>query len=405
MHTHDGNTADPRLSQIAPRLIRVGAIVGVLGLGASATLGLNAHDGGKQFFHSYLLALTYFLSLSLGALFFVTLQHLTRAGWSVVVRRLAEIVASNLPLLVILFTPILISMLQGNALLYSWVDDALVQGDPLLHGKQPYLNVPFFVVRFAIYFAVWAVLSRYFLKTSVRQDQTGDRGLTAQMQKVSAPAMLLFALSLTFCAFDTLMSLEPHWFSTIFGVYFFAGSVVGFFCLMILMARGLQSSGIMRDVITVDHYHDLGKLLFGFVFFWGYIAFSQYMLIWYANIPEETEWYLERQTGEWVWVSLSLLFGHFLLPFPGLISRHAKRRLTILSFWAGFLLVMHWLDLYWLIMPSLQKEKLPFGVIDVACFLGVGGLYVANLGFTARDKVILAVKDPRLAESLAFENV
>ena len=397
--------AGMKLEALADSLMRFGAMVGVVGLTATAFIGMQVGDDGKQLLHSYLLALAYFLSLGLGALFFVTLQHLTRAGWSVVVRRLAELFASSLPLLVILFLPVLASMVRGNTQLYLWVDKALVAQDELLRAKQAYLNVPFFGARIAMYFVIWTWLSRHYLKQSVRQDGTGDLSITARLQSLSAPGMALFALSTTFASFDLLMSLHPHWYSTIFGVYFFAGSVLGFLALTILVAQLLQNGGYMRQIVTTEHYHDLGKLLFGFVFFWGYIAFSQYMLIWYGNIPEETEWFLQRQTGDWVWVSLALLFGHFLIPFPSLLSRHVKRHRGALAFWAIFLLVMHWVDLYWLVMPSLHEETAPLGLIDLFALVGVGGLCVANFGYVARGKSLVPVKDPRLAESLAFENM
>jgi hypothetical protein len=393
-----------RIDDLAGNLLRFGAAIGVFGLLLTAFLGVRAADAGKQFFHSYLLALTYFLSLGIGALFFVTLQYLTRAGWSVVVRRLAELFATSLPLLAVLFVPVLVAMVQGNASLYLWVDKAVVAQDALLAGKQAYLNVPFFLARFGFYFLVWTGLSRHYLKQSLQQDSSGELRITARLQSLSAPAMAVFALSTTFASFDLLMSLQPHWYSTIFGVYFFAGSVVGFFALTILTCLLLQRAGYLRQIITVEHYHDMGKFLFGFVFFWGYIAFSQYMLIWYGNMPEETEWFLQRQSGDWLYLSLALLFGHFLIPFPGLISRHAKRNTGLLAFWAVFMLIMHWVDLYWLIMPSLRAETLPLGLIDLSAWLGIGGLFVANFGYMARGSLMIPVRDPHLAESLAFQN-
>lgn len=392
------------LDALSPTLVKVGAAVGTAFLVLSVVLGVGAQDGGAHFFHAYLLNLTYFLSISLGALFFVTLHHLTRAGWSTAFRRIAELLAACIPVLLVLFVPIIVAMLTGNTKLYSWVDTVFVHSDHLLHAKAGYLNVPFLVARFAIYGVVWTFFSRYFLNRSVEQDKSGDLRISMRLQQISAPGMFLFALSTTFFAFDFVMSLDPHWYSTMFGVYFFAGCVIAFVASMILIAMGLQNVGILRDEVTVEHFHDLGKLLFGFIFFWGYIAFSQYMLIWYGNIPEETQWYLRRQTGEWVSVSIALLFGHFLIPFPGLMSRHIKRRRPTLAFWAAFMLVMHWLDLYWLVMPSLDGEHLPLGVLEVSCLLGVGGIYVATFAYLTRGKLLMPVRDPRIDESLAFEN-
>jgi hypothetical protein len=268
------------------------------------------------------------------------------------------------------------------------------------------LNANFFTIRAVVYFLVWTGIARYYWRCSQAQDATGDKQLTLGMQKWSGPAIILLALTLTFASFDWLMSLDAHWFSTIFGVYFFSGSAVGFVAALILGAQLLQKRGLLVQSITVEHYHDLGKLLFGFVFFWGYIAFSQYMLIWYANIPEETGWFMVRQTGGWLGISLLLLFGHFLLPFPGLLSRHVRRHRAALALWSVLLLVMHWVDLYWVVMPELPENAGPvFGLVDLCCLVGMGALYIASVVFVAADRPLIAVKDPRLAESLAFKNM
>jgi hypothetical protein len=225
------------------------------------------------------------------------------------------------------------------------------------------------------------------------------------MEAFSAPAIVLFAVTVTFASFDLLMSLDPHWFSTIYGVYYFSGAVVGGLAAIILLAMVLQSRGLLASSITADHYHELGKLLFGFVIFWGYIAFSQYMLIWYANIPEETLWYEARQTGPWIGVSLVLLFGHLLIPFFALMPRGVKRNRVALAGWAVWLLVMHWLDMYYLVMPQLTHNQLPFGLIDVGCLIGLGALYLAGTLWLAGDRSLVPLKDPRLKEALAYHNV
>lgn len=390
------------------KLVKIAGGVGVVGLGASLGLGFTAGDGLRQFLHSYMLAFLFFMTIALGALFFVTIQYLTRAGWSATVRRLFELVAGALPVLGLLLLPVLVPTLMGNHELFSWVNEQKVAADHLLHHKAPYLNVPFFLVRVIIYFGFWSFLSHFFLRNSSRQDESGDPKLTSRMQAVAAPGMIAFALTLTFSSVDLVMSLSPHWFSTMIGVYFFAGAFMSGLAFVILFALGLQRSGHMTKVVTTEHYHDLGKLMFGFVFFWGYIAFSQFMLIWYGNIPEETEWYLHRMHGAWGVVSLVLLFGHFVIPFVGLISRHVKRNRAALGFWAGYLLVMHWIDLYWYVMPQLRPEdthSAPFHVLDVTSFLGIGGIFLAAVAFMGKKRSLVAVKDPRLTEALSFENV
>lgn len=393
------------LGALSPRLFRMGILAGIVGLGGAAALGIRAADHGERLMHTYLVSFMFCMSLALGGLFFTILQHLTRAGWSASVRRIAELLAGTLPVMAVLALPIVVPMLMGNAGLYEWVDHSLVEHDHLLHKKAAYLNVPFFVVRFALFFAIWTVLSRFFLRRSTAQDTSGDPVHTVRMQSASPVAMLLFGISITFFSFDFMMTLSPRWFSTMFGVYYFGGTLMSMFAIMSLIAMGLQRSGRLVHSVSQEHYHDLGKLLFAFVFFWGYIAFSQFMLIWYANVPEETEWYLHRMQGPWAYVSLLLLFGHFVIPFLGLISRHVKRNRKGLAFWAVYLLVMHWVDLYWLVMPSFDEHHTPFGLMDICCFIGLAGLLMATWAYLARRRPLIALKDPRMNEALAFENV
>lgn len=393
-------TEKRHLGEAGERLWRWALASGLAFLAASVGIGVTAGDGGRSFYFAYALNFAYVLSLSLGALFFVLLQHLTRAGWSVVVRRLAEGIAATLPVLALLLVPILVGMPQ----LYHWTHADAVAADHLLHGKSPYLNVPFFLIRWVLYAVIWGLTVRTFVGRSLAQDASGDPELTVLMQKRAAPAMLGFGITITFASIDLLMSLDPHWFSTIFGVYFFAGSVVGFFALLAVLALALQRGGLLRHAITTEHYHDIGKLLFAFVVFWAYIAFSQYMLYWYANIPEETGWFLRRQTNGWGWVGLILLFGHFLLPFAALLARSPKRSRTALGLAAGWMLLMHWVDLYWVAMPELHPESPLPRLVDLTAAVGVIGVWFAAAVFIMRRRSLVAERDPRLEESLGFEN-
>ena len=355
--------------------------------------------------HSWLLAVTFFLTIGLGGLFFVLLQYLVRAGWSVVVRRMAEHLAAALPLLGLLLLPVVVPTIFGNGDLFHWADPHERESSHLLHEKAPYLNGAFLLVRVLVYVGIWTLLVRAFNRRSLAQDDTGEPQLTKWMQTRSAPSVLVFALTLTFFSFDMLMSLNYEWFSTIFGVYIFAGSALALFATLVLMARRFEKRGQLDGIVTTEHYHDLGKLMFAFVFFWGYIAFSQFMLIWYGDIPEETQWFAARWVGGWKTVSLLLLFGHFLLPFVGLLSRHVKRNRLLLGGWAVVLLVMHLVDLYWLIMPTLSPEGPVVGVIDFAALLGVGGLFFGGLLRRIDGRPLVPLRDPRLDESLVFENI
>lgn len=386
--------------------------VGGAGLLISIFLGYAMDQMFARFFHAYLVSFSYFLSLSLGALWFVLIQHVTRAGWSVGVRRTAETLACVLPMMAALSAPIVLSVVLRNGDLYDWTAHAPAGAADAhhFHGlKHVWLNPFFFLIRLAIYFATWAVMGIWYWRQSVRQDTSGDPALTVSMQRFAPICIVIYALTVTFASFDLLMTLDPHWFSTIFGVYYFAGSAVGVLASLIVILAILQARGYVTATITTEHYHDLGKLLFAFTFFWGYIAFSQYMLLWYANIPEEIGWYVIRGAStaapnEYSPVVIVLLFGHLLIPFVGLMSRHVKRRRGLLVFWAIWMLVFHWLDIYWLVMPALDG-KFHLGLIELLCFVGIGGVYVATAMRIAMQNNLRPIADPRLGESLVFENI
>ena len=407
----------PPVDSVAPGL-RTRAEPGTLGGAISLRLGIGAvaliaslvglflgEESAKQFYHSYLVAYMFGLSLVLGAMFFVLIQHLSRAGWSVVVRRLAENVMGAMPLMALLFVPLIF----GHGTLYHWVHlSHLAPGDagydPVIAGKTGYLNSTFFFVRVALYFAVWIGIARWFRKTSIQQDQTGDPALTLKMARVAAPCMLLFALSLTFAAIDWLMSLDPHWFSTIWGVYYFAGSFMSFMAMMALLLMWLRGKGLMTDTVTTEHFHDVGKLMFAFMVFWTYIAFSQYMLIWYANLPEETLWYQHHLEGNWNSIGETLMVGHFLVPFAFLMSRHIKRARATLAVGAVFLLLMHLIDMHWVVMPMLHHHGLHLTWLDFTTVIAVLGLLTGVVLRNVQGASLVPERDPRLRESLDFVN-
>jgi hypothetical protein len=404
-----GDHRDPEfyLGAVGRKVAVTAAAIGVGALVLAATLGLaTSHDGGRAFLHSYLVAFAWILSVGLGALWWVILQHLVNAKWSIALRRVGELLASNVPVLALLALPVVVPTLMGKTQLYLWADSARMHADHALHHKASYLNLPFFAVRMGLYFGFWFVASRFFLKSSRAQDSGNNPSqLVAKMRTFSAPGMIIFALTLTFCAIDLLMSLDPAWFSTIFGVYYFAGSVIAFHAVLALIMMWLQGKGRLTRLVTTEHFHDVGKMLFAFTVFWAYIAFSQFMLIWYANIPEETAWYRERFSGDWYYLAWGLLFGHFVLPFAGLMSRHVKRSRVGLAFWAIWLLLMHYLDLYWLVVPNLGSHHIALGLVDAACLVGVASLFVASVAWRAAGTQLVALKDPRLASSMAFENM
>jgi hypothetical protein len=396
-HQNDDKiTIDGEASQFSQRALIVGgiALAGAVAVGLGDTAKLQ---------RAYLVAFMYVLSIALGALWFVTIQHLTNAKWSVVVRRVAEILASNMWVVGLLSLGVVVPMLAGSTDLYAWLDHARVEQDHILHHKAAYLNVTFFTVRMVLYFGFWIWLGRRFFTMSVRQDKDGGSELSAAMQRTSAPAMIAFALTLTFCSIDLVMSLDATWFSTMFGVYYFAGCVLAGYSTLALALMWVQSTGRLTASVNQEHYHDIGKMMFAFTIFWAYIGFSQFLLIWYADIPEETHWYHWRFEGSWKVVSALLLGAHFVVPFFGLMSRHVKRNKKSLAFWAVWILAIHYLDLFWLIYPNGGGE-VPLGLVDILCWVGVVSVFVGVSARRARGVNLIPTGDPRLADSLAFEN-
>jgi hypothetical protein len=390
-------------SSLWAKLPMIGGVLAVIGLGIGfATMGKDP----AKFWTSYLTAVFVFMSLGLGGLFFTLVSHATRAQWSIVVRRIAECFMITLPFTGALLLPLLF---LGMHDLYHWTHHEVVEADPMLSAKAPYLNEGFFRNRTLVYIGVWALLALSFWRWSTRQDDAKDPAPYSHKMRWWAPlGIISFALTLTFGAFDFMMSLDPHWFSTIFGVYYFAGCVVtthGALALVILL---LQRSGYLRGVVTAEHYHDLGKMMFAFTVFWGYIGFSQYFLIWYASIPEETHWFSYRGHGDWLTLSLTLVFMRFVLPFIGIMSRKIKRNPSTLMFWAVWVIVAELVDMFWLIQPPLAEQRgileIRPDLFDAATLVGVGGVFLAVLGWGLNRAALVPMKDPRLEESLNHEN-
>lgn len=394
--TLDAQSTTLSASSLWSKLPIIGALIGLLGFGGMFATG-SFHGEGL---FAYLVAYLFFFSLAMGALFFVVIQHATRAGWSVVIRRLAEVLSMGFPVLLLLFIPIAL----GAHDLYHWTHEDVVASDPILTAKKGYLNMPFWLGRAGFYLLAASFYAWFFYSNSAKQDANGDLSFSHKMRGASYPALPVLALSVTFAAFDWSMSLDPHWFSTMFGICFFAGGMVALLATLAIMGHGLKTAGPL-SVVTTEHFHDIGKLMFGFTVFWSYVNFSQFMLIWYANIPEETKWFAHRwvETG-WDKFSIFLAFGHFALPFFFLMTRHTKRnKVTLLaaSFW---LLAMHYLDLFWQVMPTEQHHGPHFTVPHLLAMLMVGGFFFAGVGLYLKKGSLVPVKDPRLSESLHFTN-
>jgi hypothetical protein len=378
-------TEDSRVGQIA-------LIIGIIGLVLTAT---GYFVDKTQFYHSYLTAFFFWLSIALGGLFFTMLHHLVGAIWSVVLRRLAENIMICIPLLAIFLIPVLF----GIGELFHWSHPEAVAQDHLLQSKAPYLNVSFFIIRAVFYFVIWVLLARYLLRLSLAQDGGHTESISKKMRVASAPGMILFALTVTFASFDWLMSLDAHWYSTIFGVYVFSGSLLAMLAFLMRFVLYLDGTDTLRGIITREHWHDMGKLIFAFTVFWGYMAFSQYFLIWYGNIPEETVWFLHRWEHGWQYISLFIVFGHFVIPFFVLFPYSTKRSRPVMLVMTIWILAMHWVDLYWIVMPNLHREAVKFSWIDFAPMLGIGGIFIWFFWSRVRVTPLLPAGDPGLEES------
>jgi hypothetical protein len=353
-----------------------------------------------EFYPVYLVAYVYWLSIALGAMFLTLLHHLTNAVWDTVLRRITESLSLTVVVMILLFIPIWL----GIQNLYPWSHTEAVTGDQVLQMKSGYLNESFFIIRAVLYFIIWSVLAFLLYRTSLKQDREYDPAQTRTFRLVSAPGIILFALTVTFAAFDWLMSLDAHWYSTIFGLYIFAGSFLSALAFIVLVGLFLRGQNLLREVITVEHYHDLAKLLFSFTIFWGYIAFSQYLLMWYANIPEETIFFRHRWEGDWRYISLLLVFGQFLLPFLGLMTRAAKRNLSFLAFISVWILVMHFFDLYWIVAPNFKVYEFYLSWIDLIILMAVGGIFVSFFIYLYFKKALAPMNDPKIEASIHLLN-
>ena len=379
---------------------------------------LHLSEASKnQFWFSYLTAFMTFLALGVGGLFFTIIQHLVRAGWSIVVRRLAENMMISLPFMGLLAIPF-IFLPDAQHALFHWTHPEAVISDVMLSSKVGYLNLGFFQTRLIFYFLIWAGLAYFFYSQSTSQDNASGDAITAKAVRMRwwAPiALLLFAITLTFCAFDLLMSLDPHWFSTMFGVYYFAGVSLTTHAFLALIVILLHKSNYLNGVVTRQHYHDLGKYMFGFTVFWTYIGFSQYFLIWYSNIPEETGWFLYRQQDSFIYVCYLLVIGRFLIPFFYLMNGQTKRYAKTMLPIAIWIVCFQVVDMFFLVQPVMAHNfahetgshhmELVIGAVDYLTLLGIGGFFLMVFGWALNRAALVPTKDPRLTESLQFVNI
>jgi hypothetical protein len=368
----------------------------VAGLAGFVLVAIGGFMNPGQFFQSYLLAFLFWLAAPLGGLALLMLQHLTGGNWGVVLRRIFEAAARTLPWMALLFVPLTL----GLSRLYPWTDTASVAADHVLREKAAYLNVPFFLARAALYFSVWVGLAFFLTSWSRQQDEAGDPALKPRMRAMSAVGIVLYAFTMTFAAFDWGMSLDPHWFSTMYGFLFIIGQLLTGLAVGILVAKRLSAEAPMASVYHVGHWHDFGKLLFAFAMVWTYLSFSQFLIIWSANLPEEIPWYMHRTSHGWQFLAVALIAVHFIVPFAVLLSRRTKRNSTVLSRMALWILMARFVDVFFLIAPEFYDGGLSIHWMDLAAVAGLGGLWIALFTANLRSAPLLPARDPDLASAL-----
>lgn len=414
-----------KLPMIGAALAVVGFGLGMWGPNPGGAFAEDEHMWHAKQWTAYINAFMFALALGLGGLGFTIIQHLVRANWSIVVRRIAEHAMFTLPFIALAGLPLVFG--PAGLAVFEWMNVEEVLHDPMLKAKAAYLNASAFKARYLFYVALWFVVCGLLWKWSQDQDKAKKaeeiEALSYKMRFTAPIALLVFAGSLTFGAFDFMMSLDPHWFSTIFGVYYFAGIMLSFHSFLVIMVFLLQRSGMLKDVVTPEHYHDLGKFMFGFTVFWTYIGFSQYFLIWYANVPEETHWFQYRAHGDWLSLSLLVVFGRFVIPFFLLLPRGVKRNPNTLIYLACWILFMEFVDMAWLTQPPFAHHAaahaeaagavevaeyfhhhITITFADVGFLIGFVGLFLALFGYSFTRSKLVPINDPRLEDSLNHEN-
>jgi hypothetical protein len=377
----------------APQSLKT-AMFGFLFIGL-ITFILGFIKDPERMWAAYLTGFFYFASLALGAMFFIAFNYAAKAGWSASIRRLAESMTSYLPVMLVMTFVLML----GFKHLYLWDDPK--QLAQMGSGRMVYLNPLFVSARLVIFALGCLVFKALIVGNSLKQDQTGEHALTYKNVSYSIGFIAFFAIFFTMFSFDLMMSLLPTWYSTIFGIYCFAGAIQSTMAALAILVVWMKNSKWISGYVTEEHQHDVAKFLKGFTVFWAYIAFSQFMLIWYANIPEETEFYIVRSLNGWMGVSFALLIFRFIVPFLVLLPRGAKRNDTILVSTAILVLVMQYVDLYWLVYPNFFDGVPQFGLWEIGLFLGFGGLFIMTMIQFMKKHNLVAIKDPRLHEALS----
>jgi hypothetical protein len=386
--TETADVAIPELAGHQRRLLAAGGILGLIAL-------IGVFTAPTQFFQSYLLAYLLFLGVTLGCLAFGMVHQLSGGAWGVVIRPEIGAAARVLPVMTALFLPIL----AGAGRLYSWTNLDLVAHDEALRHKQLYLNLPFWIGRAALYFIAWNAISYQLNRWSLEQDRTGDPRMARRMQVLSAGGLIVYGLTITFASFDWIMSLEPHWYSTILGVIILGGQGLSAMAFLILALVWLSRRPPLDRIVVRDHLHDLGNLLLAFTMLWAYFSFSQYLIIWSGNLPAEIAWYQHRLETSWRLVGVALIAFHFAVPFVLLLSRRVKREAALIAKVAIWILVVRVVDLFWWIAPEFHAG-LSVSWLDITLPLAIGAIWLGCFVWQLRGRALLPVHDPEFDQAL-----
>jgi hypothetical protein len=334
---------------------------------------------------------TFWTGITVGSLALLMLQHLTGGGWGLVIRRILEASTRTIPLVVIMFLP----LLSGAHSLYEWTHQEVLQEHAVVAFKTPYLNVPFFAIRAAIFLGIWFVLIFLFNRWSLQQDKTGDRVYAKNMRVLAGPGMVLLIFTVTFAAVDWFMSLEPEWFSTIYGLLFVASWSLSALAFTITILANMSKGEPLNQIVAPLHFHDLGKLLLALVMLWAYFSFSQFLIIWSGNLPEEIHYYIQRMHGVWGGLIITVAILHFAAPFLFLLSRSLKRNPRKLVIIAGLVLVMRVIDLYWVLIPAFTHEHFHLSWMDIVAPIGMGGIWLWFFFWQLGKRALIPINDPQ----------
>lgn len=350
-----------------------------------------------QFFHAYLVGFIFWIGITLGSLALLMLQHLTGGAWGVIIRRVLEAATRTLPLMLILFLPILLRLNQ----IYPWTDRAAMDAVPALRDKAAhYLNPAFFMTRAAVYFAIWALMVLVLNAFSAQHDRTAERRYAKRLQMISGPGLGVLIITITFASIDWVMSLDPAWSSTIYGLIFVAAWSLSALAFAILVMSWLAKREPMNAVVRTSHFHDWGNLLMALVMLWMYFSFSQYLIIWSGNLPEETVWFVARKHGGWGAIALGVVILQFAFPFLTLLSRAAKKSPQRLGTLALLILITRVVDVIWLIEPSFNRERFHLSWMDVVAPIAMGGIWIGTFAWQLQKRSMVPINDPQLEAAL-----